>query len=135
MDSGFFSVSPCLRGEVIPDMDTPEFAARKTMRLTTRGRKSGAPRTVTIWFVADGPRSVLVQHTTKRPAQWYHNLIADPVVSVDFGDGPIAARAVPISNPAQIRDVVAKVRRKYWSAWIIQLIGRSARPVAAEISW
>ena len=116
-------------------MDTPEFAARKTMRLTTRGRKSGTPRTVTVWFVADGMRSVLVQHATKRPAYWYSNLVAHPAVSVDFGNGPIPAQATPISDPVRVQDVLARVRRKYWSAWLIQLIGKGARPVAAEINW
>jgi deazaflavin-dependent oxidoreductase (nitroreductase family) len=116
-------------------MSVPDFAARRTMRLTTRGRKSGAPRTVTVWFVVDGERSVLVQHAARRPAHWYHNLIADPVVSIDFGTGPIPARATPISDPLRVQDLLAQVRRKYWSAWIIQLIGRSAQPLAAEISW
>jgi len=27
------------------------------------------------------------------------------------------------------------VRRKYWSAWVIQWLGRKAKALAAEISW
>lgn len=103
--------------------------------MTTRGRKSGAPRTVTIWFVADGPRRVLVQHATSAPANWYRNLLADPEVSIDFGGGSIRARATPITAPERIQEVLAFVRRKYWSARLIQLIGRRANPVAAEITW
>ena len=83
----------------------------------------------------DGKRSVLVQHATKRPAYWYSNLVAHPAVSVDFGNGPIPAQATPISDPVRVQDVLARVRRKYWSAWLIQLIGKGARPVAAEINW
>jgi len=113
---------------------TPDLTG-KTMRLTTRGRKSGQPRTVRIWFVPSGPSSVLVQHARGTPAQWYRNLVADPAVSVDFGSGSFPARAVPISDPDRVREVLALVRRRYWSAWWIQLLGRRATPLAAEISW
>lgn len=108
---------------------------RKTLRLTTRGRKSGQPRTVTIWFVAAGPRRIDVQHVAAKPAQWYRNLLADPAVTIDFGDGPIAAQATPITDPAGIQDVLARIRRKYWSAPLIQWLGRKAKPVAATITW
>jgi deazaflavin-dependent oxidoreductase (nitroreductase family) len=111
------------------------FAGKRMVRLTTRGRKSGAPRTVPIWFVATGPRRILVQHATSAPANWYWNLVADGTVSVDFGDGPIAARATPITDAARVRDVLGQVRKKYWSAWLIQLLGRRATPRAAEITW
>ena len=110
-------------------------ARKRTMRLTTRGRRSGQPRTVTIWFVANGPRSVLVQHTTSAPAHWYRNLLRDPAVEIDFGDGPISARAEPISDPTRVRDVLASIRQKYWSARLIQWLGRNATPLAAQISW
>src|SRR5262245_14189597 len=116
-------------------MSEADFAAKKTVRLTTRGRKSGAPRTVTIWFVADGPRRILVQHATAAAANWYHNLVKGPAVTIDFGNGPITARAMPITDPARIQQVLAAVRRKYWSAWLIQLLGRRSKPLAAEISW
>lgn len=116
-------------------MATRDFAAKKTVRLTTRGRKSGAPRTVTIWFVANGERSILVQHATGAQANWYQNLLKEPSVSLDFGTGPLNGRAVPIKEPARVQEVLGMVRRKYWSAWLIRLIARGATPVAAEISW
>ena len=116
-------------------MSPAELAARKTVRLTTRGRRSGSARTVTLWFVSDGPRRILVQHASTARANWYHNLLGDPSVSLDFGSGAIDARATPITEPARIQQVLAMVRRKYWTAWLIQLIGRRARPLAAEITW
>jgi deazaflavin-dependent oxidoreductase (nitroreductase family) len=114
-------------------MDLAAYAKKKTIDLTTRGRKSGQARTVRIWFVVAGPRSVFVQHATSAPAQWYRNLLSDPAVQIDFGDGPIAARATPLTDPQQIRDVLRSVRRKYVLAWLIQLLGRKAKPLAAEI--
>jgi deazaflavin-dependent oxidoreductase (nitroreductase family) len=116
-------------------MSDAAFARRKNVRLTTRGRKSGQPRTVTIWFVADGERAILVQHTTNAPAQWYRNLLADPTVTVDFGDGPLPARATPLADPAAIQSVLTRIRGKYWSAWLIRLLARGAQPVAARIVW
>jgi deazaflavin-dependent oxidoreductase (nitroreductase family) len=114
-------------------MDLGALAKKRTIRLTTRGRKSGHPRTVKIWFVVAGPASVFVQHATSAPAQWYRNLAAEPAVQVDFGDGPIAARAKTLDDPERIREVLRLVRRKYPMAWLIQLLGRGAKPVAAEI--
>ena len=116
-------------------MSAADFAALKTVRLTTRGRTSGEPRTVAIWFVADGPRRILVQHVTSAPAHWYRNLRKDPAVTIDFGSGPISARATPITDSQRIQQVVDAVRGKYWSAWLIQLFGRKSSAVAAEISW
>jgi deazaflavin-dependent oxidoreductase (nitroreductase family) len=116
-------------------MSGADFADRKTVRLTTRGRSSGQPRTVTIWFVADGPRRILVQHVTSAPANWYRNLLKDSAVTVDFGSGPIAARAAPITDAQRVQQVLGAVRRKYWSAWLIQLLGRRSPAVAAEITW
>jgi deazaflavin-dependent oxidoreductase (nitroreductase family) len=116
-------------------MGAADFSGRKTVRLTTRGRRSGQARTVIIWFVASGPRSILVQHTTRAPAYWYRNLVAEPAVTLDFGAGAIDARAVPITDPARIQDVLAQIRRKYWTAWLIRLLARGAEPAAAEIAW
>jgi len=103
------------------------------MRLTTRGRKSGEPRTVTIWFVVADDRRVLVQHVARAPAHWYRNLAKEPACQVDFGEGPLEARARPIQDAAKIQDVLHRIRDKYWTARLIQWIGRSSNPVAAEI--
>jgi len=116
-------------------MSADEFAAKKTVRLTTRGRRSGSPRTVTLWFVADGPRRIMVQHASRARANWYHNVLGDPAVTLDFGSGAISARATPITEAARVQQVLALVRRKYWTAWLIQLLGRGTRALAAEISW
>jgi deazaflavin-dependent oxidoreductase (nitroreductase family) len=106
---------------------------KRTVRLTTRGRKSGRPRTVKLWFVPFDATTILVQHTSATPAQWYHNLLADPVVQVDFGDGPRAGRAIPITDPERVREVLSLIRRKYPLARVIQWLGRKVEPVAAEV--
>jgi len=116
-------------------LDLRDVAARKTVRLITRGRKSGQPRAVTIWFVVASPRSIRVQHVSRAPAQWYQNLLRQPEVQVDFGAGPLTGRARPLQERADIEEVLRLIRRKHWSAWLIQLLfGRGATPVAAEIT-
>lgn len=108
-------------------------AAKRDVRLTTRGRKSGQPRTVTIWFVNSDRDSIYVQHSSRRPAHWYRNLLAEKRVEVDFGDGPLVAEANPITDPAGVREVRRLIRRKYRLAWVFQLLGWGAPSVAAEI--
>jgi F420H(2)-dependent quinone reductase len=55
--------------------------------LTTRGRKSGQPRTVPLCYLADGERIVLVASQGGLPKDplWYRNLVADPAVQVQIG--------------------------------------------------
>ena len=114
-------------------MDLQGIAQRKIVALTTRGRKSGQPRTVKIWFVTDGPDRILVQHASRAPANWYMNLVRNPDVSLDFGDGSVAGRASAITDPAGVKRVLRLVRRKYPLAWIIQLLGWGRQALAAEI--
>jgi len=114
--------------------DVTKYAKRKTITLTTKGRKSGQARAVTIWFAVVAPNEIVVQHASAPVANWYRNLQSDPGVTVDFGDGPIAGAAASITEPAQIAEVLAKIRAKHWLAGpIIQFMGRKAEKVAARI--
>ena len=64
--------------------------------LWTRGRRSGAVRKTPLMRVADGDRYAVVASMGGHPKHpvWYHNLIADPNVSLQ--DGP------------EVRDYVAR---------------------------
>ena len=64
----------------------------KILLLTTRGRKSGEPRTTPLIYEEDGDRYVIVASKGGAPAHpgWYLNLEKDPTVEVqvlpyDFG--------------------------------------------------
>lgn len=116
-------------------MTSDSVARVRTVSLTTRGRKSGQPRTVKIWFVTAGPDSVYVQHTNPKPADWYRNLLRDPAVTLDFGTGPVAAHATPITDAREIEQVLARVRGKYLAAWIFKLLGWSKSAVAAKLTF
>ena len=114
--------------------DLHKHANTRVVRLTTRGRKSGQLRTVTVWFVVAGPARLYVQHSSHTLAQWYRNLLRDPTVTVDFGDGPVPGRATSVTDREIIQDVLRRIRRKYVFAWLFQLLGRHRQAVVAEIT-
>jgi deazaflavin-dependent oxidoreductase (nitroreductase family) len=113
-------------------VDVSKYAKRSTLKLTTLGRTSKQPRTVTIWFVVVDAQRIVVQHVRGDDANWYRNLLKNPEVEIDFGDGVVRAVAKPITDRAEIRNVLRLVRRKYLAAWLLQAFGTS-KAVAAAI--
>lgn len=113
--------------------DLTKYANNSTVKLTTTGRASGKPRTVTIWFVVADANHVHVQHSSRAPAQWYKNLVKNPEVRLDFGDGPMTGRAVAVSDPSDATRIQKLFRSKYWTFWIFQLLGRGRVPMVATI--
>jgi deazaflavin-dependent oxidoreductase (nitroreductase family) len=63
--------------------------------LTTKGRKSGEPRTTPLLFLEDGGRQVVVASQGGLPAHplWYLNVQADPDVRVQIGPRTTSRRA------------------------------------------
>lgn len=56
---------------------------RRALVLTTRGRRSGLPRTVAVQYFPDGPDLIVVAANSGMPTHpaWYLNLIDDPLPS------------------------------------------------------
>ncbi len=52
--------------------------------LTTKGRKSGQPHRIEIWFGIDGERIFIMSGGRER-SDWVKNLKADPAVSIEIG--------------------------------------------------
>jgi deazaflavin-dependent oxidoreductase (nitroreductase family) len=72
------------------------FKGRPLLLLTTTGAKSGEPRISPMMYVKDGDRLLVMASNIgarKHPA-WYHNLVANPDVTVEVGDKTFAATAV-----------------------------------------
>jgi deazaflavin-dependent oxidoreductase (nitroreductase family) len=67
-------------------MDSPAFCY-----LTTKGRRTGRPHTIEIWFVVVGGSAYLMAGGRDR-ADWVRNLIADPGVTLRVGSESWAAR-------------------------------------------
>ena len=67
----------------------------KILLLTTKGRKSGEPRTTPLIYEQDGDRYVIVASKGGAPAHpgWYLNLRHDPNVELQVRDEVFPARA------------------------------------------
>lgn len=68
--------------------------------LTTTGAKSGQPRTVPVAYSKDGDRLVIVGSKGGGPTHpdWYHNLLANPIVTVEQGSERFQARASVVTG-------------------------------------
>ena len=95
---------------------------RSTCRITTRGRKSGKPHTVTIWFIADGTTLYLATLNAKR--DWVLNLAKTPDVTIDFDGLRVTGRATAITDPTEDAHVRELLAQKYWMAWIGSWFGK-----------
>ena len=79
------------RGEV-----TGDFAGRPVLLLTTMGAKSGEPRTSPLIYTRDGECYVVTAADGGSPKHpnWYHNLVANPTVTLEVASERFAARAI-----------------------------------------
>ncbi len=89
---------------------------RSTLRITTRGRRTGKPHTVPIWFAVDGTALYLGTLNAKR--DWVRNLKKTPEVTLDAGDVRLRGRASLVTDQALETHIQGLLARKYWMAWI-----------------
>ena len=68
----------------------------RLLLLTTAGARSGQPRTTPLAYSTDGDRLVVVASKGGAPTNpdWYHNLLANPTVTVELGSERFQARAI-----------------------------------------
>ena len=90
--------------------------------ITTTGRRSGLPRHIVIGGARIGSRVYLFDPYGDR-AQWYRNLVADPIVTVQDGRRSWTARAVHLDDRDDavalyglLRGGVARIFRRYLAA-------------------
>lgn len=105
-----------------------------TVELTTIGRKSGQPRTVTIWFVY-GDR-LYVQSGKDGKTDWYQNLLKTPAVTVKVGEREMQGQAKPVEDPAEAARVHELFKQKYLSARVMSWFGGgfgTGKAVAIEV--
>jgi deazaflavin-dependent oxidoreductase (nitroreductase family) len=104
--------------------------------LTTRGRVSGAPHEIEIWFARDGSTLYLMSGGADR-SDWVRNLRADPTVTVRVRDVTFAATA-RILEPGTDEDASARrlVTDKYQPRYDGNLEGWRERslPVALDVA-
>lgn len=84
--------------------------------LVTRGRKSGLPRRIEIWFVEHAGRFYLISEMRER-SHWVQNVLADPAVELSVGTRKDEQRQVRrtaararVLDPLADAELSAKVR-------------------------
>jgi F420H(2)-dependent quinone reductase len=81
------------------------------LRLTTRGRRSGAPRSVIVGYYEDGPNLVAMAMNGWGAAEpaWWLNLQAHPEAVVELAGG--------VRREVSGRAAVAEERERLWQRW------------------
>ncbi|MFI7576881.1 nitroreductase/quinone reductase family protein [Micromonospora sp. NPDC049497] len=77
------------------------FEGARLILLTTCGARSGAPHTTPVGYLPDGGERILVIASAggaDRHPDWFHNLLADPNVTVEDGVFTYPARAEVLSG-------------------------------------
>jgi deazaflavin-dependent oxidoreductase (nitroreductase family) len=97
-----------------PGSSSKDSSREQYLYLTTRGRKTGRPREIEIWFTELGGRYyVIAEYPT---SQWLRNLQASADVQVRIAEQhfPATARVIsPDSEPALHKRVQHASREKY----------------------
>ena len=90
------------------------WGGRPLLLLTTTGAKSGQPHTTPVMYLREGDRLFIFASKAGAPTHpdWYHNLLADPVVAVEIGDQSYQALAKPVTG-AERDQVYARWAEQY----------------------
>jgi deazaflavin-dependent oxidoreductase (nitroreductase family) len=79
-------------------VDPETLAALDFCYVTTKGRRSGSPHTVEIWFALRGDVLYLLAGGTEE-SDWVKNLRADPTVGLRLGDRDLICRGRLVDDP------------------------------------
>ena len=117
-------------------LSRPETGAKfGMMRLTTVGRRSGAPRVAIVGYYEDGPNLVTLAMNGWGRAEpaWWLNLQATPDTTVDLPGGPRAVRARAATGDE--RERLWATFRDYpgWGADIDALAAHRSTPTAVVV--
>jgi deazaflavin-dependent oxidoreductase (nitroreductase family) len=100
-------------------------------RISVRGRRTGEPRTTTVWFVAE-PGRILLAGGKENP-QWCRNLRADGSITVQIGRDRFSGRGRVVDDPAAASAIRDRFVRKYLLARLSRLFGGYRSSVAVEV--
>ena len=111
-----------------------DLAGEQVCYLTTRGRVSGRPHRIEIWFALDGTTLYLLSGG-REGSDWVKNLRAAAEVTVEFGARCFAGGARIVEEEAEDERARALVHDKYAGSYGGDLSNwrRSALPVAVDL--
>jgi deazaflavin-dependent oxidoreductase (nitroreductase family) len=72
-----------------------QMEGRQLLLLTTKGARTGEPRTVVMGYrpYGDGYAVIASNNAAPEPPRWYHNLMADPTATAEVGADKFRVRA------------------------------------------
>lgn len=82
------------------------------IELTASGRSSGRPRSRPVWFVQEGGTLYLLP-VIGSDSQWYRNVLKMSEVTLAANGVKWQGKAMPMTDPAKVREVVEKFRARY----------------------
>jgi deazaflavin-dependent oxidoreductase (nitroreductase family) len=87
---------------------------RPLLLLTTIGARSGLPRTTPMMYVRVDDRLLVIASNAgaEKHPDWYHNLVANPGVTVEIDDETYPATAV-VTEGAERDRLFAKIAERY----------------------
>lgn len=115
-----------------------QFANAPLLLLTTLGAKSGQPRTTPLAYTTDGDRVVIIASKGGAPTNpdWYHNILANPTVTIEKGSERFQARAVVTEGQERERLFTQMARKMPGFAGYQQNTSRQLPVIALErIGW
>ncbi|MHB1987731.1 MAG: nitroreductase family deazaflavin-dependent oxidoreductase [Acidimicrobiales bacterium] len=90
-----------------------QFEGAPVLLLHTTGAKSGAERVNPVMYLELDARVFVFASKAGAPSNpdWYHNLVANPDVTVELGTEQFSARALPLEEEERIRVYDEQARR------------------------
>lgn len=87
------------------------FAGANMLLLHTVGARSGQPRVNPLVYVPEGDRIIIIASKggADTNPDWYYNLLANPVVTVELGDEQFQARATAVTEEPERSRLFAHV--------------------------
>lgn len=110
-----------------PGVDLRPLERHWNCRLTVPGRRSGAPRTVTIWFALDPEAGRVFLTGAGEPPHWVRNVAANEAaggaVTLQIGRTRLRGRARTVTDPAEAEAIRRRFVRRYLGARIARWLG------------
>lgn len=112
--------------------DLEKLGRHSTTLVTTKGRRTGEPHTVKIWF-AVGDGKVYLTSARGMGADWVKNLRKNPEVTLKIGAATLQGIATWMEGPEIRERVLALFLRKYFLARIFRLFRYYRQEFAFEV--
>jgi deazaflavin-dependent oxidoreductase (nitroreductase family) len=114
--------------------DWSGFGGEQYCYLTTRGRVTGRPHRIEIWFAIDKDTLYMLSGGGTR-SDWVRNLLTTAAVTIEVGDRKFDGQARVVADPAEGELARAVVHDKYAPGYGGDLSGwrRSALPIAVDL--